>query len=572
MLKDLEELTRHSPLSRFWKSRRLVLAHPARTLRTRLPWDKDLASFPEKTLVICMAVHGGSDAKGAYLLPDDADTRDLEQNRLRLAEVLDRLAAKPLETKNKVLILDATRITAHWPLGLLKNEFARELEAANDRIKSIPGLVVINSSDADERSWDSNQWRRTAFGHFLVEGLKGSAARPDGRIDVRSLFIYLREQVEIWARVTRGALQTPILYPRDGGLDRAAEMELATAPLRAGAPEEKAVRFVPSADLLSSWKDYDRLAHQEPPPAAYAPHAWSLYQATILRLEEMELAGDQGSVNALLVKLGELERELGESRTIPLMRSHANSLAMPAVSGQRLPPAPDAVEQQFNLLYGSAPEEFSKRWGQMLQSLAANGAVARTTLRLQVIGKILDRVVESPDQNLDRAVALLKAIDSSAEPRPSEAHDLIMLNRAGDRPAKPSDSYFQGVSKAIRARLTGENAALGVGPSGHPYCELVVPWVEAIVEPADEKRRLGQDLLFATDESSWQEASRLLDTANEQYGGALQTADSVHKALTLRDQILPILSPYAQWVRGTVLRTGDFARRPNRSPTRCTSS
>ena len=550
LLKDLEVLTRRSPLSRFWRSRRLVLAHPARTLRAKQAWDKDLASFPEKTVVICMAVHGGSDAKGAYLLPDDADTRDLEKNRLRLTEVLDRLAVRSLEKKNKVLILDATRLTAHWPLGLLENDFARELDAANDRIQSIPGLVVINASAANERSWDSSQWRRTAFGHFLVEGLKGNAARPDGRIDVRSLFEYLREQVGLWARVARGTVQTPVLYPREVGLERAAEMELAAVPLRSSLSDARTAPFVPSADLVSCWKDYDRLARQEPPPASYAPHVWSLYQATILRLEELDIAGDQGSVNRLLVRLGELERELNESRTIPLIRSQANSLVMPALSGLRLPPAPDAVEQQFNLLWGSTPEEFSRRWGQMLESLAANSTMARTTVRLQVTREILDRAraIESSGQDLDRAVALLKAIDPAGKLRPCEAHDLVMLSRAGDRPARPSESYFRGVSKAIRTRLLGESAALGVGPAGHPYCELVVPWIQAMVEQADGKRRLGQDLLFASDESSWREAGRLLDTAHEQYAEALQTAESVHNALALRDQILPVFSAYAQWV------------------------
>ncbi len=78
-LKDLEELTRGSPMSLFWRSRRLILAHSPRTLRTRGAWDKDLESFPEKTVVICLAVHGGSDSKGAYLLADDADPRDVGQ-------------------------------------------------------------------------------------------------------------------------------------------------------------------------------------------------------------------------------------------------------------------------------------------------------------------------------------------------------------------------------------------------------------------------------------------------------------------------------------------------------------
>src|SRR5208283_4009669 len=107
-------------------------------------------------------------------------------------------------------------------------------------------------------------------------------------------------------------------------------------------------------------------------PASYAPHTWMLYQATVLRLEDLERAGDRTSANLLLARLAELDHDLNEARTIPLARSGANSLAMPAAEGQRLPPAPDAVEQQFNLLWGAPPEEFPKRWEQVQQSLGAS--------------------------------------------------------------------------------------------------------------------------------------------------------------------------------------------------------
>jgi hypothetical protein len=547
-LKDLEELTRGSPTSLFWRSRRLILGHSPRTLRTQGAWDKDLDSFPEKTVVLCLALHGGSDSKGAYLLADDADARDVGRNRLRLGDVLDRLAAKSLEAKNKLLILDATRLTAHWPIGMLHNDFAKELERVNDRIASIPRLVVISASDVDQRSWESNQWRRTAFAHFIVDGLKGGAALPNGRIDARGLFEYVRAQVTLWSQVARGAVQTPVLFPRVGGMERAADMELAVVPRRTTPAPAALNRPEASADLLAAWREYDRLKLQDTPPASYAPHTWMLYQATVLRLEELERAGDRAAANLLLSRLAELNHELQESRTIPLARSRANSLAMPAAEGERLPSPPDAVEQQFNLLWAAPSEEFPKRWVQLQQSLAATTMPTRTTVRLQVIRKALDRVMESPEQDMNRAVALLRVLDAPSEPRPAEAHDLLMLNRPDDVPSGRNDTYFQGVSKAIRARLFAENAALGVGQAGHPYCERVAPWVHSTVRNADENRRLGQDLLFAPGEPNWKEACRLLDAAYEQYQTALEEASSVRRALVLRDQILPALPFYTQWV------------------------
>ncbi len=330
-------------------------------------------------------------------------------------------------------------------------------------------------------------------------------------------------------------------------MERAADMELAVWPRRTTPAPAALKRAEPSTDLLAAWKEYDRLGHDDPPPASYAPHTWMLYQATLLRFEELERAGDRASASLLLPRLAELNHDLNESRTIPLARSGANSLAMPAAGGRRLPAAPDAVEEQFNLLWGAPPEEFPKRWEQLQQSLAATTNPTRTTVRLQVIRKALDRVMESPEQALDRAVALLRVLDSPSEPRPAEAHDLVMLNRPDDFPSGRNDSYFQGVSKAIRARLFAENAALGLGQLGHPYCERVAPWVQSTVAQADENRRLGQDLLFAPGEPNWKEASRLLDAAYEQYQAALEAASAVQRALALRDEILPALPFYTQW-------------------------
>src|SRR5947207_2374300 len=80
------------------------------------------------TLVIVVSAHGGADKDGAFLLPTNADARPLPLHRLRLASVLDRLERMPRSVK-KVLILDVTQLPAHWPLGMLHNDFVRGIEA-----------------------------------------------------------------------------------------------------------------------------------------------------------------------------------------------------------------------------------------------------------------------------------------------------------------------------------------------------------------------------------------------------------------------------------------------------------
>ena len=79
---------------------------------------RDLDKAPEQTVVLFLALHGGTDGEGAYFLPQDATVDPNPDNRLRLTAVLSRLAALPAD-KKKVLILDATQMQANWALGML---------------------------------------------------------------------------------------------------------------------------------------------------------------------------------------------------------------------------------------------------------------------------------------------------------------------------------------------------------------------------------------------------------------------------------------------------------------------
>src|SRR5438445_1452816 len=80
---DFEELAESGLGSFVWGSGALRLKSKASEVRTDELWDKDLSDFKEKTVVVFMAVHGGSDHEGAYLLPANSNGRPDEKNRLR---------------------------------------------------------------------------------------------------------------------------------------------------------------------------------------------------------------------------------------------------------------------------------------------------------------------------------------------------------------------------------------------------------------------------------------------------------------------------------------------------------
>ena len=96
----------------------------------------------------------------------------------------------------KLLILDATQSPAFADVGLVHNDFAAGLEELNDDIAAVPNLVVLSSTDLDQRSWTSPEWGTSAFGHFLssrnlwtglnhriqplLQGRFGTRCRPRG--------------------------------------------------------------------------------------------------------------------------------------------------------------------------------------------------------------------------------------------------------------------------------------------------------------------------------------------------------------------------------------------------------
>src|SRR5262249_50752928 len=143
-------------------------------------------------------------------------------------EILESLQRLPPE-KNKVLVLEATQMSANWDLGILDNGFVRELRNLDEAIRAVPNLVVISASDVNQTCWVSRFWKRTVFAHHMIEGLRGQAAdkNNNGRIDALELFMHVKPEVERSVRDNFDAEQTPILLPLGSeGETRARRMDL----------------------------------------------------------------------------------------------------------------------------------------------------------------------------------------------------------------------------------------------------------------------------------------------------------------------------------------------------------
>jgi hypothetical protein len=509
-----------------------------------------------------MAVHGGADREGAYLLPADSTGRPDKKYRLQLVEVLDRLAQidkDQKEAKNKVLILDVTQISADWPLGILHNGFARELAKLESKIAGIPNLVVLSASGPDQRSWVSEEWRQTVFAHFVIEGLKGDAKESGrGRITALDLHNYVHKKVANWVRSNRDAVQEPVLLPGGGkGEDLAGKMDLVVVEETYQPPNPRELWISdPPQELLTAWKTFQDLEKETPSPAVYSPNLWRQYQEFLLRYEQMIRADDRGMASALTGKLDKLVQDIRAAR-VERLTANQNMLPMPAAAGLG-PYQPDQSIKEFTKLWDAAPDDQTRVWDDIQKNVKADQV---QLLRVQLGELLIKQVAEDPPAHLKKGAKLAGVLYGVGSPRPAEIHFLVMLDRDQVEKPQPAEEYYATIRAALELRLLAEKTALNLPPEGHPYAERVYPWIKSLVDVADESRRMGQDLLFASNSLSWSEARKSFESAKKKYEEAREIGSSVRAGLAARDRAYEILPALTKWA--AIRRSSDDTQKQN---------
>src|SRR5581483_6097264 len=91
------------------------------------PWHDRLWMIGrQRTAIVYVAVHGGADSQGAYLIPNNVSPKDGDVF-YSIDKALAALEGLGDRTR-KLLILDTTQLDADWDLGLLHNDLVRMLE------------------------------------------------------------------------------------------------------------------------------------------------------------------------------------------------------------------------------------------------------------------------------------------------------------------------------------------------------------------------------------------------------------------------------------------------------------
>lgn len=519
-------------------------------------WDKPLrAAIREDTVVVFFDLHGGADATGPYLLADAAGG----QQKLYLSQVLARLqSAEGLQGKNKLLLIDATKVAAHWP-HFVHNDFVRAVESQlGAEIEKDPRLSVVLSSDIGQPSCVSEEWGCSVFTQKIMEALGGKADRNGDRI-VRGdeLFDYLQAEVKAWAKNHRACLQVPIVLPRSAeGDDKEARKRLhqmkltglpggeappaPPAPAEAepaeGAAPAPPTTFPPDW-LVKAWRKREEIAALR--PEAYAPHVWRLYLARLLRCEELARAGHPDA-ESLSRDLDELARSIQEAQRPPVPLA-SFSLAAARAAGE---PAElsAAQEEQCKLLWEGNEKADPA-------SLAAVSSAVQAWLLKQVVAE------KDLKTARERAVGFLGKLPTRGE-RPAEVLLLALVTKPildGERPPE-LDALLR---KALQVRRLAEEAAWGLseandrpskGSLAPPYAERIVPWLQPTIEQADTKRRMAEDALFSSNPDDWKEADALLTQAEAAYQEARKEAAAVRAALGACDELYTALPFYSQWL------------------------
>lgn len=165
------------------------------------------------TVIIFFSGHGvqriGGFEPGEYLCPVEADWNHLRSTAisdLELTSALERIRAGRI-----AVLLDACHSGGvGQPKGAELQIEAGLSKRAYDRLAEGEGRVIVSSCRDDQKSLEISNMRNGLFSHYLLEGLRGKAAKDDGAVRVAALFEYIEREVRSHAERI-GVTQTPWL-------------------------------------------------------------------------------------------------------------------------------------------------------------------------------------------------------------------------------------------------------------------------------------------------------------------------------------------------------------------------
>lgn len=521
------------------------------SLRQSLRSSKARPGGPDKDVVmIYVSAHGMLDGDGQPCLllggaarEVHAGTRLLPASHcLKLSSLLQEIGQSLPSTVKKVLILDANRIDANWPLGILYNGFADQLPAAVREAK-VDNLYVLNSTDLRQRSRGAPQLQASPFAHFLASGLQYQSDRNgDGVVTLQELCDDLHARVDDWTIHEWHQSQQPMLVASDTAAP-AASVKLTWAKGAGGRKDTSTVAApstIDQAALAELWLAHARLnpwpdlgpGNRSPSPAAEAQRRrtrrqlalWEAFQQGLLRLEQVSRAGSayQDEARQLAASLSAVAAELTEGP--PTDGSVAFSL--PLAEWLASPPSETEVAAARQWLEKPPPPE--------VPLVAGREACAVAAWSWVLAGADAGRI--------NRALELLALSGSAPAPIFTELHFARVLSATlGLLPeAVAGDTSL--LRTALECRRDAEAAASAACD------ERVAYFIREQVDEADQLRRQAEDRLFVGNPGDLTVARQRFQQASRGYAAATERAAALAKAFDARDRGWSHLPYLAAWI------------------------
>ena len=252
----------------------------------------------EPTLILVLALHGGSDADGAYLMPNRMKR---PEDRLDMRKVIASMKELP-PGKTKILVVEGAQVDVRLAAGNAPQRLrtpAQGARAGDPRRAQPLGPERLRrqiSGAGPPKGWDE-----PSSCHYITEALRGggAAGAPTGGSRSMSCTSTSGANVRRWAWAARGAVQEPVLLagrlrpgelldpPSCGIHSRCVEIpRRSTGHGRTAAPRQVVHASRPRCPAFTR-RRIRRLDAPGPTPSAYSPMRWRTYGASLVRYEQL---------------------------------------------------------------------------------------------------------------------------------------------------------------------------------------------------------------------------------------------------------------------------------------------
>lgn len=476
-----------------------------------------------------------------YILPGRAEPNN-PQTWLPLHEILEEFAKGRTP---RLLILDIARPLIDARLGLLENPVASVLHTEltdAERSGRLP-FLVLTSCGPDEVAWPTPELRRSVFGFFVEQALRGHAdgwaddGSTDGRVSARELIEFVRIQVPHWADATRSPAQNPQVYGKGD------DFVLLSPPQ----PFEPLTLPEPMGEypkwLAEGWAELDRW--EADGSFRLVPRTYLELQDLLKRVQNRWLAGDSEDILKSLLnsRLEDLQRIRREAQLQPmpsfsLARSkRKNGLAHPTIA---------ATIRALRDRFLANPQPWKPEELKPLADLFAKPAEAADKTSASppydyLAQTVLDALIELPDPSRD----LIKAFDGLIRSFPPAGEYVEMACLRFLAEVEPrihdrwSDRALAGVRQTILRIARSSESAVAVD-------SRLIPWIIASWTANEADYREAIRLVTVGGEQERIDGHQRLQTCLKRWEQLFVQAQTLEAAWQSLDETRVILLPLAE--------------------------